>query len=328
MNRRPRRLHHHVSITAANDTMERRQFLQTSGWVLGAAVLGAVPVSAVATGGEGGAQPEPFTLNYAPHLGLFETLAGSDPVDQIAFMAEQGFTAFEDNGMRGRSTDEQRRIADALREHDLQMGVFVAHDIGWDVPTLTTGAAEPRQRFLDDIRASVEVAHRVGATWMTVVPGARDPRLDDGYQTAHLIETLRAASAILEPEGLVMVLEPLNTRRDHPGMFLTHTAQAYQICRAVDSPSCKILFDVYHQQITEGNLLPNLDAAWSDIAYLQVADHPGRTEPTTGEIDYRRVFAYLKEREYDGVIGMEHGLSQDGAEGARAVLEAYRTVDP
>jgi hydroxypyruvate isomerase len=163
---------------------------------------------------------------------------------------------------------------------------------------------------------------------MTVVPGLRAPRLDTGYQTATLVETLREAAAILEPHDLVMVLEPLNTRRDHPGQFLTHTAQAYQICRAVDSPACKILFDAYHQQITEGNLTPNLDRAWDEIAYLQVADHPGRNEPTTGEIDYRHVFAYLHEKGYDGIVGMEHGMAGEGREGEQAVMDAYKAVDP
>ncbi len=268
-----------------------------------------------------------FNLDYAPSLGQFEALAGEDPIDQIAFMAEQGFRAFEDNGMRGRSAQEQTRIGEALEEHDMRMGVFVAHSIGWDTPTLTTGDPEPRQQFLDEIRESVEVAERVNATWMTVVPGVEDPRLDEGYQTANLVDTLRAATEILAPHDLVMVLEPLNTRTDHPGQFLTHTAQAYQICRAVDHDSCKILYDAYHQQITEGNLIPNLDAAWDEIAYLQVGDNPGRNEPTTGEVNYRNVFKHLYEKGYDGIIGMEHGAAGEGKAGEQAVIDAYVACD-
>jgi hydroxypyruvate isomerase len=162
---------------------------------------------------------------------------------------------------------------------------------------------------------------------MTVVPGARDLRLDSGYQRANLVEVLREAAAILEPHDLVMVLEPLNNRRDHPNQFLTHTAQAYEICRAVNSPACKILYDVYHQQITEGNLIPNLDAAWEEIAYVQVGDHPGRNEPTTGEINFRNVFKHLHEKGYEGIVGMEHGASMDGKEGEQAVMDAYASVD-
>lgn len=302
--------------------MDRRSFLKSSLLAAGAAAVPGIGWSRSAP-----MRPS-FALNYAPHLGLFEAHAGEDPVDQIQFMAEQGFTAFEDNTMRTRSVDEQTRIAEALRAHDMQMGVFVAHEIPWGEPRLTSGDANHRAAFLDQIRASVEVAQRVDATWMTVVPGARHPRLAIDYQTANLIETLREAAAILEPHDLVMVLEPLNTLRDHPGMFLTESPQAYMICKAVDSPACKILFDCYHQQITEGNLIPNIDAAWDEIAYVQVGDHPGRNEPTTGEINYRNVFSHLHEKGYDGVIGMEHGASRSGKAGEQAVIDAYVTCDP
>lgn len=307
--------------------MNRRRFLRRSA-LAGGTLL--APAGADAAGSFSlfeDRSPPAFHLNYAPSPGQFEAHAGPDLVDQIAFVDEQGFTAFEDNTLKERSAREQRRIRDALRAHDLQMGVFVAHSISWSEPALVTGDAGPRRQFLDEIRASVEVAQRVDATWMTVVPGARHPRLDPGFQRANLVETLREAASILEPHDLTMVLEPLNNRRDHPHQFLTHTAQAYEICRAVDSPACKILYDAYHQQITEGNLIPNLDAAWSEIAYIQVADHPGRNEPTTGEVNYQNVFAHLYEKGYDGLIGMEHGASRQGKAGEQAVIEAYRACD-
>ncbi len=308
--------------------MDRRRFLQASA-LAGGTLLGSAttPDPVVSSAFGPASQDSRFHLDYAPSPGQFEAHAGSDVVDQIAFIAEEGFGAIEDNGMRDRSPREQRRIGDALREHDLRMGVFVAHSISWNEPALTTGEKGPRQRFLDEIRSSVEVAQRVGATWMTVVPGARDLRLDKGYQTANLVETLREAAAILEPHDLVMVLEPLNNRRNHPNQFLTHIAQAYQICRAVDSPACKILYDIYHQQITEGNLIPNLDAAWEEVGYVQIGDHPGRNEPTTGEINFRNVFQHLHEKGYDGILGMEHGMAGEGRAGERAVIEAYDSVD-
>ena len=123
-----------------------------------------------------------------------------------------------------------------------------------------------------------------------------------------------------------MVLEPLNPR-DHPGLFLTKASQAYEICKAVDSPSCKILYDIYHQQITEGNLIPNIEASWDEIAYFQIGDNPGRKEPTTGEINYRNVFRYIHNKGYRDVLGMEHGNSMKGVEGEKAVIEAYQFSD-
>lgn len=297
--------------------MKRRDFVRTAG--ASAAGIAAFPTLAAGEDAD-------FQLAYAPHLGMFSQSAGDDPLDQLRFMADQGFTAFEDNGMKGRDPSLQEAMARVLAERSMQMGVFVAHTIFWREPNLASGREDWREQFLSEIRESVDVAKRVNATWMTVVPGHVDLRLDMGYQTANVVETLRRASEILEPHGLVMVLEPLN-RRDHPGLFLTGMAQAYAICRAVDSPACKILDDLYHQQITEGNLIPNIDAAWDEIAYFQVGDNPGRKEPTTGEINYRNVFRHIHAKGFRGVIGMEHGNSQPGARGEMAVIRAYREVD-
>ena len=151
-------------------------------------------------------------------------------------------------------------------------------------------------------------------------------RQNKQYQTANVIESLKRAADILEPHDLTMVLEPLNFR-DHPGLFLSESPQAYQICKAVNSPSCKILFDIYHQQIQEGNLIPNIEAGWDEIAYFQVGDNPGRNEPTTGEINYRNVFKYIHSKGFDGIVGMEHGNSLQGKKGEIAVIEAYKQSD-
>jgi len=267
-----------------------------------------------------------FNLKYAPHIGMFEAHAGSDVVSQLEFMAEQGFTAFEDNEMKNRPLIEQKRMASAMKRLGIEMGVFVAHTIYWKEPNLASGKKEWRDEFLSEIKTSVEVAKRVNAKWMTVVPGHVDLRLNMNYQMANVIETLKQASEILEPHGLVMVLEPLNFR-DHPGLFLTESPQAYEICKAVDSPSCKILFDIYHQQIQEGNLIPNIEACWDEIGYFQVGDNPGRKEPTTGEINFRNIFKYIHSRGFEGIIGMEHGNSQQGKPGEQRVIGAYKEVD-
>lgn len=300
--------------------MDRRAFVESG---LAAGLAAVAPAGPDAPGGA----PRAFRLAYAPHFGMFRAHAGDDLVAQLEFMAAEGFTALEDNGMRERSVADQQRIADAMRRLKMRMGVFVAHTIGWTAPTLASGDAAARAKFLEEVRGSVEVAKRVQATWMTVVPGHVDMRLEMQYQTAHVIETLKRASAILEPHGLVMVLEPLNTLRDHPGMFLTRIPQAYAICKAVGSPACKILFDAYHQQITEGNLIPNFDLAWDEVAYVQVGDNPGRKEPYTGEVNYQNVFSHLVRKGYRGIVGMEHGNARPGREGERAVIDAYVRAD-
>ena len=267
-----------------------------------------------------------YNLKYAPHLGMFRHHAGNNPIDQLNFMADQGFTAFEDNDMRKRDVSLQEKMAKTMEKRGLSMGVFVAHEIYWQKPNLASGNLNLRAEFLDFIKKAIPVAKRVNAKWMTVVPGYIDQRQNMQYQTAHVIESLKLAADILEPHNLTMVLEPLNFR-DHPGLFLSESPQAYQICKAVDSPGCKILLDIYHQQIQEGNLIPNIESTWDEIAYFQVGDNPGRKEPTTGEINYKNVFKFIHSKGFEGIVGMEHGNSREGKEGEQAVIDAYKQSD-
>jgi hydroxypyruvate isomerase len=305
--------------------MKRRDFLRGSAVAAAASMIPASGLANTMSSGKPWAK-NIFNLKYAPHFWMFKNLAGEDLLDQLQFVADQGFTALEDNGMKNQEVAMQEKIASKMANLGLEMGVFVAHTIYWNKPGLASGDKDQLKEFLGEIKDSVEVAKRVNAKWMTVVPGHIDPRQDMGFQTAHVVEALRRASEILEPHGLVMVLEPLNFR-DHPGLFLNKIAQAYEVCRAVDSPSCKILFDIYHQQIHEGNLIPNIDLAWDEIAYFQCGDNPGRKEPTTGEINYFNVFKHIYNKGFKGIVGMEHGNSMEGAEGEKAVIEAYKKVD-
>jgi len=267
-----------------------------------------------------------FNLKYAPHFGMFKNSAGDNLIDQLNYIADQGFTAFEDNNLKKRTIDTQKKMSKTMQKRGVEMGVFVAHTIHWKEPNLASGDKNKREQFLKEIKESVEVAKRINAKWMTVVPGYKDLRLDLSYQTVNVVDSLKYACEILEPHGLIMVLEPLNFL-NHPGLFLTESPQAYEICKSVDSPSCKILFDIYHQQIQEGNLLPNIEKCWNEIAYFQIGDNPGRKEPSTGEINYKNIFKYIYNRGFEGILGMEHGNSKKGRDGEIAVIEAYKKVD-
>jgi hydroxypyruvate isomerase len=267
-----------------------------------------------------------FHLNYAPHFGMFKHHAGENLIDQIKFIADQGFTAIEDNGMKSREKSLQENITREMARLHITMGVFVAY-ADFKEKTFVTADPDIRKMLIKQMTEAVDTAKRVNAQWCTVVPGAFDPGREWSYQTANVIENLKWCADVCEAAGLIMVLEPLNPWKDHPGLFLTKIPQAYQICRAVNSPSCKILDDLYHQQVTEGNLMPNIDKAWQEIAYFQVGDNPGRKEPTTGEINYRNIFKHLYEKGYNGIIGMEHGNSLPGKNGEKAVLNAYRICD-
>ena len=316
--------------------MNRRTFVSSS-VAAGAALLGGITRLSAQTPS---AANKAFQLGYGPHPGMFKESAGADVLDQIRFAADQGFTAWEDNGMMARPPAEQEAIGRTLAERKMQMGVFVAY-ANFDEPTFTNGSATVQDEILQRIRDAIPVAQRCGAKWFTVVPGSVDqqaksaanwnkyggPRLAPGYQEANVIDLLRRCAAILEPHGLVMVLEPLNWYRDHGGVWLQHPDQAYAVCKAVNSASCKILFDIYHQQISDGNLIPNIDRCWDEIAYFQAGDNPGRKEPGTGEINYRNIFRHLHAKGFKGVVGMEHGNSLPGKEGEQAVIRAYRDAD-
>ena len=305
--------------------MKRREFVSAAS--ISAATLATFPgILSSHEQDKSGSKNAPFKLNYAPHFGMFENHAGKDLIDQLQFMRDQGFRAFEDNGMMERPKEVQEKIAVFLGRSGLIMGVFVAY-AEFSERSFVISSDTVKDMLIKKMKDAVEVAKRVNARWCTVVPGAFAQNLEWDYQTAHVIENLKWCTGICEPAGLIMVLEPLNAWRDHPGLFLTRIPQAFQICRAVNSPSCKILNDLYHQQITEGNLIHNIDQAWSEIAYFQVGDNPGRNEPTTGEINYRNVFKHLHEKGFSGLIGMEHGLSKEGKEGEQALLSAYRYCD-
>ena len=304
--------------------MKRREFVAGT---LGAAALRAAgPMAGSAPVRQTGmAKKGRFKLNYAPAFGQFKNHAGNDLTAQIQFAADEGFSAMFDNGLMGRPAAEQELIAGELAKRDMLLGPFVIY-ADFKVKSFVIRDKDARAMLLGLMKQGVETAKRTNCPWALLVPGRYDESLAWEYQTANVIDNLKACMEVCEPAGLILVLEPLNPR-DHPGLFLTRIPQAYEICRAVASPSCKILNDLYHQQITEGNLIPNIEAAWEEIAAFHVGDNPGRKEPTTGEINYRNIFKVLHQRGYKGALGMEHGQSREGKEGERAVIDAYRACD-
>jgi hydroxypyruvate isomerase len=303
--------------------MQRRKFIQRSG-MAGASLLAGFAAGQVQAAG--GAQGDkPFNLSYAIHDGMFANHAGKDFIDQIKFAHDKGFRAIEDNGMMARTPDMQERIGKTLSSLGMRMGVFVVTSDSWHWKTsLATGKQEWKDKMIKDCKEAVEVAKRCGAKWMTVVPGNYDRSQSIEYQTAHIIDALRRGADILAPHGLVMVLEPLS---DNADLFLRHSDQTFMICKAVNSPACKILFDIYHMQRNEGDIINNLNRSWDEIGYIQIGDNPGRNEPTTGEINYRNIFRHIYKKGYQGILGMEHGNASPGKEGELALIRAYRETD-
>jgi len=299
-------------------SISRRSFIAST-----AAVAAAISLNSKLRASE---TSKKFKLKYAPSMTMFRQHAGRDPVDNIKFAAEQGFTAMFDNDLMNRPTGMQENIIKEMGKLDMTLGPFVLYaDFG--KKSFVNRDDSIREMLVQKMKDGVEVAKRTGAKWALVVPGRFDEGLEWDYQTANVIENLKYCMEVCEPAGLVIVLEPLNAWTNHPGLFLTKIPQAYMICKAVNSPSCKIVNDLYHQQITEGNLIPNIDMSWDEIASFHLGDNPGRNEPTSGEINYKNVFKHIHQKGYEGVLCMEHGMSKRGKDGELAVIEAYRYCD-
>ena len=268
----------------------------------------------------------PFKLKYAPYIGMFSEHAGKEIIDNIKFCYDMGFRSMFDNGLMGRPVEDQVKIANEMQRLGMELGPFVLY-ADFTVTSFVLNKPETREMLVNKMIEGVEVAKRTGVKWALVVPGRYDEKLSRDFQTANVIDNLRYCCDVMEPAGLTIVLEPLNTIKDHPGLFLTGMPQSYAICRAVNRPVCKLVEDIYHQQITEGNLIPNIEAAWSEIAAFHCGDTPGRNEPTTGEINFKNVFKYIYSKKYQGVICMEHGMNNRTKEGEARVIQAYRECD-
>jgi hydroxypyruvate isomerase len=312
-----------MNMSTPNNRASRRRFFKDATFSAAALTLSLPDLQArAATTENTGAG---FKLKYAPPFGMFEQHAGKNPIDQIQFMADQGFRAMFDNDLMNRPAAEQEAIVNETSRRGMDIGPFVVY-ADFSVKSFVTNDGSVRDMMRARFATAVETSKRTDTKLALVVPGRYDESLDWEYQTANVIENLKWCAGICEPADLVMVIEPLNPK-DHPGLFLTRMAQSYQIVRAVGSPSCKIVMDVYHQQITEGNIIPNINACWDGISAFHLGDTPGRKEPGTGELNYRGIFRQIHARGYTGVLCMEHGKSLAGKDGEKAVIESYRACD-
>jgi hydroxypyruvate isomerase len=266
-------------------------------------------------------------MKFSPDFNLFKGAAGDDPLDQIQWAYDQGFRAWESTGLKNRSIGDQQAISQKIQDLGMEFGQFVV-TVTFTEVTFAGKNQETRNNVIKDAEKSLEIAKRMNTKTVHVVLGLADPRLSWDFQLANATDLLKQLVEIYEPAGITMVIEPMNHKIDHPGMFLHTVPQAYALVKAVGSENLKILFDIYHVQIQEGNILPTLDLAWDEVGYFQIGDTPGRKEPGTGEINYKNVLQHIYDKGYRGFLGLEHGASIAGKDGAEAVVGAYREVDP
>lgn len=303
--------------------MERRRFIK-SGLMAGAGLTSGGWARSAGLG-ESDVGGSGFRMKFSGEFDMFES-AGPGWEEQLEWGYDQGFRAWEHTWLRRKSREEQERIARKLGRLGMEFGQFVG-TMSFKEVTFAGRDREIRERVLEEVRESVEIAKRMNTKYIHNVLGRADANLPWDFQMANAIELLKRVAEIYEPHGLVMVMETMNHKINHAGMFLHRVPQAYALAKGVDSPSVKLLFDVYHVQIQEGNLIPTLDYAWDEIAYFQLGDTPGRFEPGTGEIHYGNVLQHVWDKGYRGFLGLEHKVKGEGKEGDAKVIETYRDID-
>ena len=296
----------------------RRTFLKKSSLAL----AGAISMTKTAV------SPPPtkhnFKLKYAPHWGLASHI--KEQLDRLDYYASWGFKAFEFNGLMNWSLKQAEQLRKRMDKLGMEMGVFTANPNGWN----KTRMVDPKQReaFLDEIKKAMTYVDITGNKFVTVLAGNELPRLTRAQQAVNVIESMRYAADIAGKHNVTLCVEPLNVLVNHPGYFLTRSDEAYEILIAVDNPHAKMLYDIYHQQITEGNLINNIRQFQDKIGTFHVGDNPGRMEPGTGEINYRNVFKAIYELKHPGFLGLEFRSSiREQPKGVENVVQSIIDAD-
>ena len=237
-------------------------------------------------------------------------------MERFELAASHGFSAIEfwNYDVDGRDMD---LVASQCKKLDLDIIQFT----GWGSPSLADPANH--EKFLDAMRYAVELAHKFDAPMFTVVGHQQVDGVDHQSSVDNLKKALERAAPILEDGQKMLILEPFNPV-DHQGHFLNGSPDSLKVCREIDSPMVKINWDLYHMQLTEGNLVANMREGIDQIGYIQVADVPGRHQPGTGELDYGFIFNALDEMGYSGPIGLECWPGNGGEKKAIKDLLARR----
>lgn len=231
---------------------------------------------------------------------IYEDEPFADRIDRVA---EVGFEAVEFATWPDKDLDA---IEARLAEHDItlaNMGGIREQAAPEELERAMTNP-ETRAAAVEDVEASIEMANRLGCPSLTVHLGpSRD--VPEGEMYESVVDGLREIAPTAEAAGVNLLLEPLNQAVDHAGYYLAQSERAYDIVDDVDSPALGVLFDIYHQQVTEGNIITNLRRNVEYIDHVHVADVPGRHEPGTGELHYVNILDALDETGYDGYVGFE-----------------------
>lgn len=208
-------------------------------------------------------------------------------------------------------------LAEAQQKNGLRLSAMCTRMVPLNDPAR-------REEYISGLKESIAAAKRLGCRTLITQVGQAIDGVSREEQHRAVVEGLRACAPILESEGMTLVFEPLNDIKDHIGYYLTRSDEAFEIARETGSEHVKVLYDVYHQQVSEGNLISAIRANAQWIGHVHIAGVPERNEPLEGEVNYTAVISALKAAGYHGAVGIEYFPTKDAVEGIRETMEAIR----
>jgi hydroxypyruvate isomerase len=252
-------------------------------------------------------KPNPVRLSVCIDMILTE-IPFLDRMDRVK---QLGYPAFE-------FWEWKNKDVEAILRKKNELGLEIATMMGSGWKHMNTEDA--RKTFVSEIQASLATAKRLGVKTLIVTTGFEDKAISRAEQHANYVVALKAAAPLAEQAKVTLVLEPLNIKVDHPGYYLQTAKEGFEMIDEVGSPALKMLFDIYHHQIMEGNVIADITKNIGKIAHFHVADVPGRHEPGTGEINYGNVFRAIAASGYQGFVGLEYKPSRAADESLKSVL--------
>lgn len=235
-----------------------------------------------------------------------------DFCEAIAKIAQLGFDAAETYNWKSLDLDAVRN---ACEQSGVELLSMCTTEFNMTNPA-------KREDWLNGLKESCAAAKRVGASKLITQVGA-DTGEERARQHDSIVAALKQAKPILEDSGVTIMIEPLNIYVNHPGYYLWSSREAFEIIHEVDHPLVKVVYDIYHQQVMEGNIIPSVTQNLDCIAHLHSAGHPGRHELQFGENDYKVIFAAVDKAGYTGACGLEYGPTMDSVESLKEFRRIY-----
>lgn len=235
-----------------------------------------------------------------------------DFCDAVKNIADLGFDACETYDWKNLDFE---KVKSTLEENKVELLSMCTTEFNMTDPKFRTA-------WLKGLEESVIAASKLGVGKLITQVG-QDTGEDRAFQHNSIVEALDKAKSILDGSGVTVMIEPLNIYVDHKGYYLWSAYEAFDIIRKVNSPNVKVVYDIYHQQIMEGNIIPAVTENLDCIAHLHCAAHPGRVDLQYGENDYKNIFAAIDKSGYSGACGLEYNPKGDSIQSLKVFKELY-----